>query len=90
MQEPQCLTDLEFLSCGERMLQSSQRLEKAQRGAQTLLDLFCGCQGEFLQKYLNVLSVEEDFQSVPKETLQEKTIKSFQRTFQQQYHSLLE
>lgn len=27
------------------VLQSSQRQEKAQRGAQILLDLFCGCQG---------------------------------------------
>lgn len=73
-------------------MQSSQRPEKAQRGAQALLDLFCGCQGEFSTKTLERprLSVEEDFQSVPEETLQEKAIKPLQRTFQQQYHSLLE
>lgn len=72
------------------MLQSPQRPDKAQRGAQALLDLFCGCQGGLSTKILNILTIEEDFQSVPWEKLQGKSIKSSQRTFLQQYHSLLE
>lgn len=36
------------------------------------------------------LSIQEDFKLVPEETLQETAIKSFQRTFQQQYHSPVE
>lgn len=61
----ECHTDLKFLSCREWMLQSPQRPDKAQRGAQTLLDLFCGCQGGLSTKILNILTIEEDFQSVP-------------------------
>lgn len=47
------------------MLQSPQRPDKAQQGAQALLDLFCGCQGGLSTKILNILTIEEDFQSVP-------------------------
>lgn len=42
---------------GEGMLQASRRAEKAQRGDQTLLDLFCGCQGEFRQIYREIPTV---------------------------------
>lgn len=67
---------------------------EAQRGAQILLDLFCGRQGEFQQRHWaerpECLLRRVFFCSIPTETLQEKTIKSFHGTFQQQYHSLLE
>lgn len=63
MHKPKCPTEsvplCGTLSCGQSVLQSSQRHEKAQRGAQILLDLFCGCQGEFFYKntVLNDLNV---------------------------------
>lgn len=50
-----CIKQILFVSC--RKSESSQRPDKAQCGAQTLLDLFCGCQGEFRLKKKNTLNV---------------------------------
>lgn len=44
------VSQMYFLGCEERTLRSAQRPEKAQRGAQAILNLFCGCLGECLEK----------------------------------------
>lgn len=60
-----------------RVRLSTQRPEKAQRAAQVLLDLFCGCHEGIATDALKC----PDW-LFPKELLQEKAVKSFWITFQ--------
>lgn len=69
-----------------RVRVSTQRPEKAQCAAQVLLDLFCGCHEGIAADALNC--PDWLFRKIfPKETLQEKVVKSFRITFQWQYRS---
>lgn len=64
-----------------RVRLSAQRPEQAQRAAQVLLDLFCGCHEGIATDALKC--PDWLFRKIfPKETLQERAVKSFRITFQ--------